>query len=81
MHLPDDLAAELRLWKLQCEKVSPKSVLPDAFIFPNADGGFMDATNYRNRLLQPLADSLGIPKLNSQVIRRTIATRAQGWVQ
>jgi integrase len=78
MHLPDDLAAELRLWKLECQKVSAKSVLPDAFMFPNADGGFMDATNYRNRVLQPLADSLGIPKLNFQVIRRTIATRAQG---
>jgi integrase len=78
MHLPDDLAAELRLWKLDCQKVSAKSVLPDAFMFPNADGGFMDATNYRNRVLQPLADSLGIPKLNFQVIRRTIATRAQG---
>ena len=49
MHLPDDLAAELRLWKLDCQKVSAKSVLPDAFMFSNADGGFVDATNYRNR--------------------------------
>ena len=78
MHLPDDLAAELRLWKLECQKVSAKSVLPDAFMFPNADGGFMDTANYRSRVLKPLADSLGIPKLNFQVIRRTIATRAQG---
>jgi integrase len=46
-------------------------------MFPNADGWFIDPTNYRNRVLKPLADSLGIPKLNFQVIRRTIATRAQ----
>ena len=78
MHLPDDLAAELKMWKLECQKVSAKSVLPDAFMFPNADGGFMDATNYRNRILKPLAESLGIPKLTFQVIRRTIDTRAQG---
>lgn len=72
MHLPDALAEELKLWCLECPDSSP-----DAFMFPNADGGFMDATNYRNRVLKPLADSLGIPKLNFQVIRRTIATRAQ----
>jgi len=77
MNLPDDLAAELRQWKLECEKASEKSVLPDAFMFPNADGGFMDTSNYRSRVLKPLADSRGIPKLNFQVIRRTIATRAQ----
>jgi integrase len=77
MHLPDDLAAELRLWKLERRKKSEMNVLPDAFMFPNADGGFMDTANYRSRVLKPLADSLGIPKLNFQVIRRTIATRAQ----
>nr|WP_221312886.1 tyrosine-type recombinase/integrase [Granulicella aggregans] len=71
-HLPDDLAAELRQWKLECPDTSP-----EAFMFPNADGGFMDTSNYRSRVLKPLADSLGIPKLNFQVIRRTIATRAQ----
>ena len=72
MHLPDDLAAELRQWKLECPDSSP-----DAPMFPNADGGFMDTSNYRNRVLKPLAESLGIPKLNFQIIRRTIATRAQ----
>ena len=77
MHLPNDLAAELRLWKLERKKLSEKNVKPDAFMFPNADGGFMDTSNYRSRVLKPLADSLGIPKLNFQVIRRTIATRAQ----
>ena len=72
MHLPDDLAAELRQWKGECPNPSR-----DAFIFPNANGGFMDTSNYRGRVLKPLADKLGIPKLNFQVIRRTIATRAQ----
>jgi len=72
MHLPDDLAAELRQWKLECPDPSPK-----AFMFPNADGGLIDTSNYRSRILKPLADDLGIPKLNFQVLRRTIATRAQ----
>ena len=57
MHLPDDLAAELRQWQLECPDPSP-----DAFMFPNADGGFMDTSNYRTRVLKPLADSLGYPE-------------------
>lgn len=72
MHLPDGLAAELKLWKEECPDPSP-----NAFMFPNADGGFMDTSNYRNRILKPLADELEIPKLNFQVLRRTMATRAQ----
>jgi integrase len=72
MHLPDDLAAELRQWKLECPDPSP-----DAFMFPNADGGLIDTSNYRSRILKPLAVELGIPKLTFQVLRRTIATRAQ----
>ena len=72
MHLPDGLATELTLWKLECPNPSP-----EAFMFPNADGGFMDTSNYRSRILKPLADGLGIPKLNFQVLRRRMATRAQ----
>jgi hypothetical protein len=49
-------------------------------MFPNTDGGFIEATNYRNRVLPPLADSLGIPKLNFQVVRRTFTTRTQSLV-
>jgi integrase len=37
----------------------------------------MDTSNYRSRVLKPLADSLGIPKLNFQIMRRTMATQAQ----
>ncbi len=72
MHLPDGLAAELNLWKRQCSDPSP-----EAFIFANADGGAIDTANYRSRILRPLAEELGIPKLNFQVLRRTMATRAQ----
>jgi integrase len=72
MHLPDGLAAELKLWNLECPDPSP-----EAFIFPNADGGLIDTANYRSRILKPLADELGISKLNFQVLRRTMATRAQ----
>jgi integrase len=60
VHLPDGLANELRLWKLECKTASSKKAL-DAFIFPNADGGFMDTDNYRFRVLKPLAEELGIP--------------------
>jgi integrase len=70
--LPDGLAAELRAWKAECGDVSP-----DDFIFPNADGGFLLVTNYRNRVLKPLAERLGIERLNFQILRRTMATQAQ----
>ena len=72
VHLPDGLAVELRQWKLECPDPSH-----EAFIFANADGGLMDTGNYRNRVLKPLAEQLSIPKLTFQVLRRTMATRAQ----
>lgn len=70
--LPDGLAAELRSWKGEAGNVSPED-----FIFPNPDGGFLLVSNYRNRVLKPLADRLGIEKLNFQILRRTMATQAQ----
>ena len=72
VHLPKDLVAKLAEWKQQ----SPDSS-PDAFIFPNQDGGFLDTDNYRKRVLHKLARKLELPKLTFQVIRRTIATLAQ----
>lgn len=72
VHLPDGLAAELRQWKVECPDSSP-----DAPMFPNADGGFLDPANFRYRVLKPLREALELPKLNFQVLRRTIATRAQ----
>ena len=37
----------------------------------------METGNYRNRVLKPLAEKLKVPKLNFQILRRTMATRAQ----
>jgi integrase len=47
---------------------------PEAFMFPNRDGSFMDPSNYRKRVLHKLAEELELPKLTFQVIRRTAAT-------
>jgi hypothetical protein len=46
VHLPDGLARELLLWKSESPDPSP-----DAFIFPNTTGGFLDVGNYRYRVL------------------------------
>lgn len=72
VHLPEGLATELREWKIERGDVSP-----DDFIFPNADGGVLDVSNYRFRVLKPLANALGIERLNFQILRRTMATQAQ----
>jgi integrase len=72
VHVPNKLGDDLWLWKQECPDPSP-----DAFIFPNKKGGFMDTANYRRRVLHKLAKDLGLPKLTFQVIRRTIATLAQ----
>jgi len=79
VHLPEGLANELWLWKQECPDRSP-----EAFIFPNARkrngakrNGFIGTDNYRVRVLRNLARELGLPKLNFQVLRRTMATLAQ----
>ena len=50
VHLPKGLAYDLWLWKQECPDASP-----DAFIFPNAAGGFMDT----GELPQPNPGSAG----------------------
>jgi integrase len=55
----------------------PTADSPDAFIFPGRNGGFIDSSNYRKRVLHKLAEELGLPKLTFQVIRRTMATLAK----
>ena len=72
IHVPKRLANDLWLWKQECPDSSP-----EAFIFPNKKGGFMDGSNYRKRVLHKLASELEFSKLTFQVIRRTIATLAQ----
>ena len=79
MYLPEGLALELWMWKQECRDSSA-----DAFIFPNArkrkgakKNGFIRTDNYRARVLNKLAEKLDLPKLNFQVLRRTVATLAQ----
>jgi integrase len=72
VHIPSVLAADLEDWRTRCPNLSP-----DAYIFANQDGGFLDTDNYRKRVLHRLARDLELPKLTFQVIRRTIATLAQ----
>lgn len=72
VHIPRGLAVDIEKWRGRCPDSSP-----DAFIFPNQDGGFLDTDNYRKRVLRKLAVKLELPKLTFQVIRRTIATLAQ----
>lgn len=72
IYLPTGLAVELLRWKDVCPNSSA-----DAFFFANADGGVMETGNYRNRVLKPLAEKLNVPKLNFQILRRTMPTRAQ----
>jgi hypothetical protein len=63
VHLPKELADDLWLWKQECPASSP-----EAFIFPDAKGGFMDTGNYRRRVLHKLAKDLELPKLTFQVM-------------
>jgi hypothetical protein len=72
IHLPKALVDALWQWKQQGPDDSP-----DSFIFPDANGGFMDTGNYRKRVMAKVAADLGLPKLTFQVIRRSIATLAQ----
>jgi len=44
VHIPKELADDLLPWKQQSSDSSP-----EAFIFPNKRGGFMDGNNYRKR--------------------------------
>jgi integrase len=67
------LADEIVDYREECKK-EEKDTSPDGFMFPGRFGGPMDSNNYRHRVLHKLAEELGLPKLNFQVIRRTIAT-------
>ncbi|MBV9342697.1 MAG: tyrosine-type recombinase/integrase [Acidobacteria bacterium] len=79
VHVPEGLANDLWLWKQECPDPSP-----EAFIFPNSRkrngeirNGFIRTENYRARVLKTIETKLGLPKLNFQVLRRTIATLVQ----
>jgi len=72
VHLPSVLVSDLLAWKTNCPDSGP-----DAFIFSNKEGGFHDTGNYRKRVLKQLANTLNLPNLTFQIIRRTIATLSQ----
>ena len=72
IHITQGLAKALMLWKQ--EGPTPT---PETFIFSNSRENFIDADRFRKQLLRKLANELKLPKLTFQVIRRTIATRAQ----
>ncbi|WP_263415223.1 site-specific integrase [Terriglobus albidus] len=71
--IADVLGDEITQYREECRK-SGEDVSPGAFMFPGRFGGPMDPSNYRKRVLHKLARELELPKLNFQVIRRTIAT-------
>jgi integrase len=82
--LPADSASSRRSGQLWLWKQERPDHSPGAFIFPNArkrngskTNGFIRTDNYRARVLKKLATELGLPKLNFQVLRRTMATLAQ----
>ena len=62
----------LLLWRQACPDPSSQS-----FIFPNEQGTFINADDFRKRILRQLATDLELPKLTFQVIRRTIGSLAQ----
>jgi integrase len=59
------------------ESTDAERLDPDAYVFPNADGGPMNADNFLARVLIPLAKQAGIEHLNFQQLRRSVATHAQ----
>jgi hypothetical protein len=78
IHISSPMVSDLQAWKIICPGSSP-----EAFIFPNREGGVRDPNNFRRRVLGQLREKLSLPKLTFQVIRRTMATLSQikGWVK
>jgi integrase len=80
--IASELSGDLLTWRQLSQqqydknrkKNGPPPFDPEAFIFPNREGSFMDPSNYRKKVLHKLAEELELPKLTFQVIRRTIAT-------
>lgn len=73
MFLPDAARNALLQWHSEAEHTGP-----DDYIFPNSEGGYITVNNYQKRVLTPLAKRAEIPRVNFQILRRTVATWAQG---
>ena len=71
-YLPEPAMMALVLW---CSEAKYNE--PTDFVFPNSEGGYITKENYQKRVLNPLAKMAGIPKVNFQILRRTVATHAQ----
>jgi integrase len=63
VHLPEGLTVELLDWKRECPDSSP-----DAFIFPNADGGAMDTgCGHQSAGIEPSGRDLAPQRLRSRL--------------
>jgi integrase len=71
--IPDVLAAELEQYRAGLTLWNRD----EDYIFATRSGKFFQKDNLLNRVLYPLRDKLGIPVLNFQVLRRSMATFAQ----
>ena len=69
--LPEVLVRELEEWR--------KGAKETAFIFPNESGNAHNRENFRNRVLIALAKKAEIPRLNFQILRRSVATHMQAF--
>jgi integrase len=47
---------------------------PDDFVFPAPDGGFWWKENYQRRVLAEIAKRAEVPRVNFQIIRRSVGT-------
>ena len=73
MAVPKPLQLELECWRTACGDLTP-----DDFMFASSRGTPLDGHNYLQRVLQPVAEKIGIPCLTFQALRRTFATLVQG---
>jgi integrase len=72
LFLPDAALIALLKWHSETERNGPED-----YIFPNSKKGFITLENYQKRTLNPLAKTAEIPRVNFQIIRRSVATHAQ----
>jgi integrase len=68
--LPPLMISDLLAWKTICPDAAP-----DAFIFPNRNGGFLDPNNYCKRVLGRLGEILGLAQ--AHVPGDSVATLSQ----
>jgi integrase len=69
--LPKRLAEEILEWRGR----SPYTE-DDDFIFTNTRGGWVNIPDFYKYVLYPLRETLGLPKINFQIMRRSLATNA-----